>query len=249
MTTVMIEHFGVPASGRETRLRASAHERAADLLGGRTVWCAAGAPAGRRAAEELRSDLERSGGVRARMLPVDAVDPLRALAVRLDGMLRGAAAGQPLGAEERAVYAEGAQEADRLLGPQVRDGDVLVVLDALIGVLALAARERGAHVAWRPASAARGSGLPVRRFLQDRRPAVDAELTAWTQPAGRGGVRISVAAFMACPDRLAGRETTRVGRPDAEDTAWADVFADVVRSDRGESVGGRLHARPNVAAR
>jgi hypothetical protein len=48
-------------------------------------------------------------------------------------------------------------------------------------------------------------------------------------------------------DVIAVKEADETGRGDR--VAWATALADVIRADRAETVGGRLHARPAVAAR
>ena len=63
MTSLMLEHFGVPSSAQDMRLRERARSEAIDGLAGRTVWCAAAVPERRSAAEALRS---RLGGAVAR---------------------------------------------------------------------------------------------------------------------------------------------------------------------------------------
>jgi hypothetical protein len=37
--------------------------------------------------------------------------------------------------------------------------------------------------------------------------------------------------------------------PAAGELAWGCVLGEIVHADRGELVGGRMHARPTVAAR
>lgn len=57
MTTLVIEHFDTPASGRDSRRLELARQRAADDMAGRTVWCATAVPSARSAADALRACL------------------------------------------------------------------------------------------------------------------------------------------------------------------------------------------------
>lgn len=44
VTSVVIEQIEIPASSRQWRAITAARERVADVLAGRTVWCAAAIP-------------------------------------------------------------------------------------------------------------------------------------------------------------------------------------------------------------
>jgi hypothetical protein len=55
VTSLMLEHFGVPSSAQDMRRRERARSEAIDGLAGRTVWCAAAVPERGSAAEALRS--------------------------------------------------------------------------------------------------------------------------------------------------------------------------------------------------
>jgi hypothetical protein len=102
----MLEHFGVPSSAHDMRLRERARSEAIDGLAGRTVWCAAAVPERRSAAESLRSRLGGAGSVATGRLDIAADGPLRDLARQLDAMLSGHARGQrPLDAEQQEIYA------------------------------------------------------------------------------------------------------------------------------------------------
>src|SRR3954452_16675947 len=98
----MLEHFGVPSSAHDMRLRKRARSEAIDGLAGRTVWCSAAVPERRSAAEALRSRLSGAGAVATGRLDIAADGPLRALVRQLDTMLGGHAREQrPLDAKQQ----------------------------------------------------------------------------------------------------------------------------------------------------
>jgi hypothetical protein len=109
--------------------------------------------------------------------------------------------------------------------------DLVFLHDSGTAWLAQAARQRGAHVvrrvgtehAWEPA--------------RPHASAVDAYVMAWAR---------RIAALLPAPGLVALKE---MEPSPYEDLCWSSLLADVVRSDRDEHVGGRLHARPTVAAR
>jgi len=75
MTSFVVERFDTPGSARDTRAFDAADERTADVLAGRTVWCAAGQPAAGAAARELRACLGGVGlALTAAALPVHGPD-------------------------------------------------------------------------------------------------------------------------------------------------------------------------------
>ena len=61
MTSLVVERFDTPGSARDIRAFDAADERCADVLGGRTVWCAVGQPAAGAAARELERTLGMPG--------------------------------------------------------------------------------------------------------------------------------------------------------------------------------------------
>jgi len=148
-----------------------------------------------------------------------------------------------LGPAAREVYLQGAEQAERLIGGEVHPGDLVVLHDPAAGALAEAVRCRGAHAVWRvtlgPSSS---TALEAWLSLHRSRPCLDAYITDWP-PDG-------IAAFISAPDLLSAKEVRAHGRPPSLDQlGWTSILADVVTSDRDETVGGTLHARPSVAAR
>jgi hypothetical protein len=259
MATIVIEHFDQPSTARDARTLGDARRRAAEQLAGRTVWCAMALPAGRRRALELRARVAGAGpGVAAAPLEVTADEPLRRLAERLDGMLTGTApGGLELGAAEQDLYAEGTGRGDVLGGDAIGADaigadDVVVVHDALSAILARAVREQGAHTIWRIRVAERPApgAQEAFAFLQRFSPGVDAYIMAWIDRGPRRAVVERIAAAMPSAGVVAAKEfPARGAGDDPERLAWRTALAEVVRSDRGESVGGTLHPRPVVAAR
>jgi hypothetical protein len=84
MASLMSERFGVPARTRDARALGYAAERAVDLVGGRTVWCASAMPRSHEAAQALSDCLRRpdAGGVSAATLELSLMvmhDPVTAL--------------------------------------------------------------------------------------------------------------------------------------------------------------------------
>jgi len=149
VTSLMLEHFGVPSSAHDMRLRERARSEAIDGLAGRTVGCAAAVPERRSAAEALRSRLDGAGTVAASRLDIAADGPLRDLARQLDAMLSGHARGQrQLDAEQQEIYAGASRDGEALIGGAVRHDDIVVISDPFVTVLAEAVRERGALVVW-----------------------------------------------------------------------------------------------------
>ena len=96
-----------------------------------------------------------TSGVAVDCLALTASEPLAELGRRLEAMLHGAApAGDRLSRADGATWASGRLDGEALIGDAVAPDDVVVLHDALAAVIAEAARERGAHVAWRVDAAA-----------------------------------------------------------------------------------------------
>lgn len=251
MTSLVIEHVDAPATVRDERALSAAGDRAGDVLAGRTVWCVAAVPGSPRPALALRARLQGRPGIAARVLRVSSGDRLRGLAERIDGMLAGAAAGAVrLGAED--LEAERARSIDELIAAGVEAGDVVVAHDALGAMLAEAARERGAHVVWRLRRARRSpaTARPALELAHGLTRGLDAYVLSWLERGPRGDVVERVAAALPSAALVAAKEVpTRLAAGEPGRLAWRMALAEVVRSDRGESVGGTLHPRPSIAAR
>jgi hypothetical protein len=261
MTTLVLEHFDTPAGSRDMRAWGAAGERAADVLAGRTVWCAMALPNASRSAQHLRTRLDGAGpGVAAAPLQVTVGDQLRRLAERVDGMLAGISrgrAGDPwdeteLGRAEQELYADGARHSDELVGAGVGADDVFVAHDTLSAIVAGAIRERGAHAVWCVRVGGRSPATVMRAldFLRGFTNGVDAYVLTWRQRDPRGDVMERVAAVMPSMGLVSAKEfPTRSEGEGPRRLAWRMALAEVVRDDRGECVGGTLHPRPAVAAR
>jgi hypothetical protein len=227
-------------------------ERAAAEMAGRTVWCMTGLPAGRESARRLHALLNRLGaeGVAVRRRQVPAPEPLHALAERLERMLEGAAM-QParLGPAEEEIYAQAVGDGDALVGRDVGADDVVVLHDPQVAPLARVARERGAHVVWRPSIASthdEGAGRAW-GFLRHRGP-IDALLLTTHRPLGESAALERLMVAMPSVETVAARDI-RASREGSRETAWLGVLAGIVHDDRSETVGGIRHARPTVAVR
>lgn len=263
MTSVMIQHVAAPSSARDARRFARTRARAVDGLAGRTVWCTTALPAGQASARSLRACLGSGGDVTAGALDVAAGEPLRDVAQRLDDILRLAVAeaspirsrrATSLGPAERDVYAQAQREGEAMLGATVAPDDVVVLHDALTAVLAQAVRERGAHVVWDVmlgAAPGHATAHDVWTFLRPYTSPIDAFVMSWTEADPRGRPVEHIAAVMPSADVVATKEipTGDAGGEPCQTVGWSSVLADVVHQDRGEHVGGRLHARPAVAVR
>ncbi|HEV7529078.1 MAG TPA: hypothetical protein VGO29_09295 [Solirubrobacteraceae bacterium] len=253
--SLFVEQFDKPASARDAMALGAAAQRAGDVLAGRTIWCVIAMPGARRSADALRARVDGAGpGVAATSLQLTAAEPLRDLARQLEQMLGGVSTqgSSGLGPAEREAYARGALDGDDLLGDGVQAQDVVVVHDALSALVSQAARQRGAHVVWRFRVASRSQ--PARQdalqFLQRFTPGVDAHVTTWLQRDSHGELVQRVAAALPAAGMLATKQfRTRFTGEQPRRLAWRMVLAEVVRSDRGECVGGTLHPRPSVAAR
>jgi trehalose synthase len=254
VTSLVSEHFNAPGSAREARALGAARDRAGDTLAGSTVWCATALARARRPAQELRERLDgASPGLVASPLQVATDAPLQRLAELVDAMLAGTApAAGRLGASEHDVYAEGARSGDRLSDDHIRAGDVVVAHDPLSAMLALEARERGAHAVWHVRSARPSpAALEALEFLRAFTTGVDAYILTWLEPGPRGEPVECVAAVMPSAGVVATKDFRRVGggAADPRRLAWRAALAEVVSGDRGENVGGTLHPRPSVAVR
>lgn len=253
MTSLVTEHFGVPAGERDARAQDFARRRAAHELAGRTVWAAAALPQGRDAAERLTSCLlwAADSGVRAGRIDVAGEESLEPLAQFLDAMLRGTAAplARPGDADEHLCEdCVGASEA--LMGADVRADDVVVLHDPLTALLAQAIRERGAYAIWHvsvQAAAPEEAVTAALEFMRRFTGGVDAfvatsagQVTAAVPAAGVVAAKEVEMPPAAPGDHAAGPY---------ESLGWTGLLADVVQGRHGESVGGTLHARPVVAAR
>ena len=260
MPTLVIDRLEPSSSARRARRSDLGRARAADRLAGRTVWCAAALPSGRGSARTLRACLIADGCVPARKLEVAPDEPLRELGARLDQALRLAGAvasrtaveGAPLGRREHAMYTEGARGGEALAGDAIGPGDIVVLHDALTAALAEAARGRGAHVVWAvPLGAARGAVAAARDVLRPHARAIDAMVVSWTDPGDRPRGMEHIGAAMPSPGLLATKEIAATGAEAQalHNRGWSTLLADIVDRDRGECVGGTLHARPTVPAR
>lgn len=254
MTSLFTERFGRPASARDGRARAGAVERVAEVLAGRTVWCAASLPRARGAADGLRARLQGAGaGGGAATMQIEAEDGLKTIAESFQDMLDGDPAARPsIGDAERDAFAEGVTRCEQLLGERVAAEDVFVAHDALSAIAVQPARERGAHAVWRVRIAARSEGptLEALEFLARFTPGIDAYLLTWQGRGPRGEPLERVAAALPSPAQLAITEfPAQRGGEEPRGLAWRMALAEIVRSDRGECVGGTLRPRPVVAPR
>jgi hypothetical protein len=253
MTSFVAERFGGLRTPRSTRALELAGQRAGDVLAGRTVWCAASLPRARGPAEELRGHLRGAApDAEAATLPLQADEQMRALAGRVEDMLDGVGSSWPdLGEAERDAYAR-ASTSDEMFGVGVSGEDVVVVHDALSAIAIQAARERGAHAVWRieVSGAPRSSARVALEFLQAFTPGIDAYLLRWRERGSHGEMLESVGAALPSAGLLAAKEFPIGSRDDApRRLAWRMALAEIVRSDRGERVGGTIRPCPAVASR
>jgi hypothetical protein len=253
MTSLLIEHLDPPASVRVARAMDAAGERAGELLAGRTVWCASALPAAHSAGEALRARMDGAQpGSAAAPVSVPGDDDVRGAAEGLERMLEGGAAG---GAELDELAGDAytrAAGSDGLFGVSIAAEDVVVVHDALSTVVTGAARERGAHVVWRLRTAGSSASTARRalEFLRQVSPGTDAFVITWFHHGAHGELVESIGAAMPAAGLLATKEFSLPFSERApRRLAWTMALAEVVRSDRGECVGGRLHPCPHVAAR
>ena len=214
MTSLLVEHFDTAGGMRVTRALRAAEDRAADVLAGRTVWCAAREPACRAQAAQLRARV--AGG----------------------------------GPEVSAATLSPAY--DEAAGDWARPDDVVIAHDVSTLRFSESVREHGAHAVFRfrAGFAPTASAQAALRLLADIPACIDAYLLSWREDRGHGEVVERVLAAMPAAGIIAAKEFP-LGVPgqDPRPLAWRMAVAEVVRSDREEAVGGRLHAKPAVAAR
>ncbi len=254
MSSLLIEHLAVADSPRRARAHHVAGERAGDVLAGRTVWCATAVPRARRAAEHLRDQIEGAtpdGG--AETLHIQADERQLRAGEHLDRLLDGSDARRAdLPREEQESCAEAATRRD-LFDAGVGEGDVVVAHDALSAMLIEAVRELGAHSIWRLGLRGCSSTSGTRQaleFVHRFTPGVDAYVITWHERGRHGEIFESVAAAMPSAGILASKEfPSRSAGVEPRRLAWRMALAEIVRSDRGECVGGTLQPRPTVAAR
>lgn len=216
MTRLVVEHFDTAGGMRVARALGAAGDRVADVLAGRTVWCAAREAACRDDAAQLRARVTGAGpDVSAATLPATA-------------------------------------EGDDAAADWVRPDDVVIAHDVPTLRFSEAVREHGGHAVFRfragfapttPAQAAL-------ELLAEMPPCIDAYLLSWREDRGHGEVVERVVAAMPAAGIIAAKEFP-IGVPGANPRplAWRMAVAEIVRSDREEAVGGRLHVKPAVAAR
>lgn len=254
MTSLLIEHFDLPASTRDVRALDAAGDRVGEVLAGRTVWCVTALPGARRSAEALQARLEGAGpDVEAALLAVVADEEVRQIAARLDGMLGGRAAAVELGAADREACAQGARDGGALVGRGLRTGDVVVVHDPLSALVAEAAREHGARPVWHLRVAGPLNAVAARQaldFLGRFTSGLDAYVLGWREVGPHGQTVERVAAAMPAAGIVAAEEfPARATVEGPRRLAWRMALAEAVRTGREEAVGGTLRPRPAVAAR
>jgi hypothetical protein len=198
-----------------TRALGAAGDRVADILAGRTVWCAARKPAHRAQAAQLRARVSGAGpDVSAATLPSAAEDDSAADWVRPD--------------------------------------DVVIAHDAPTLGFAESVREHGGHAVFRFRAGYVPTASPqaALELLAAMPGCLDAYLLSWQEDRGHGEVVERVVAAMPAAGIIAAKEfALGVASEDPRPLAWRMAVAEVVRTDRLEAVGGRLHAKPTVAAR
>lgn len=211
MTHMTVERLGVASGRHAVRAFEFARERAVDALAGRTVWNATALPGADMSARLLRGQLELAGeGVAVGTLEVSTDDPLHQLAKRVDAMLGGEARTRvPLGHADQDAYREGVRGSDALVGEEIGFGDVVVMHDPLVAMLAQAIRERGAHAVWHvrvgPVTA-EPMAREARAFLKRFTASLDAYVTTTPHPVGRGVPGARITALMPAPDAVAAKD-------------------------------------------
>jgi hypothetical protein len=216
MTSLLVEHFDTAGGARVNRALGIAGDRVADVLAGRTVWCAASEADDRPEAAQLQARVAGAGpDVSAAMLPPAA-------------------------------------EAGDWAADWVRPDDVLIAHDAPTLRFSEAVREHGCHAVFRfrAGLVPTASALAALELLAEMPACIDAYLLNWREDRGHGEAVERVVAVMPAAGIVAAKEFS-LGVPgeDPRPLAWRMAVAEVVRTDREESVGGRLHAKPAVAAR
>jgi hypothetical protein len=235
-----------PLTNRDARLLERARRYADEQLAGRTVWCVAGLPGGREAALALRAILQPLRGERpvaVGCLEIEHGEPMTGLARRVEAMLEGSADPSPgLSREDGADYADACCDGEALIGDTIAADDVVVLHDVLAAITAEAARGRGAHVIWRIDAAASATAGEAWAFLRPHEHGVDGYVGEWLEPGDAPGrIGAIVPSTRAVPARHVDTGHAPAG--------WGGALAQVVQSDRYETVGGTVHARPMVAIR
>jgi hypothetical protein len=211
----------VPAYIRHARIREATLDRATEEMAGRTVWCVSGLAAGRSPARRLDELLRRLAGYG----------------------LAGRRRDLP-GPSEEEDYGQAVRSSDEVVGRVLAPEDVVVIQDMRAAVLATPARERGAHVVWSGAAApGREEQSRVRDFPSGG-AVIDALILTARLRSGEGATVERVTVALPSDASITARDI-----PASREAAWLPLLADIVRSDRLETVGGRLHARPTVAVR
>jgi hypothetical protein len=226
--SVVIEQLGLSPGARESRVTEWARDRAVDGLGGRTVWCIAALPERVSSSEALRACLSTDEGVDVACVELSGREPRRARPE----------SGPRARRRDRDAYDEEIAGAEALLSAGIRPDDVVVLHDARTATLAPALRARGVHVVWR----GRALDDAARAVMASCLRSIDAYLTAWREPRVPVG---HVAALIPASSVVTTRDVAR----GYDALAWASALADVVQSDRDDTVGGTFRARPAVAAR
>jgi hypothetical protein len=215
MTSLIVEHFDTAGGVRATRALEAAGDRVADVLSGRTVWCAATDLACRAQAAQLRARVASGGPV------VSAVTL------------------PPAGRTGDAA-------------DWVRPDDVVIAHDAPTVSFSEAVREHGGHAVFRfrAGFVPTASAQVALELLAEMPACIDAYLLSWREDRGHGELVERVVAAMPAAGIIAAKEFP-LGVPgeDPRPLAWRMAVAEVVRTDREEAVGGRLHAKPAVAPR
>jgi hypothetical protein len=104
-----------------------------------------------------------------------------------------------------------------------------------------------------PLGAAPGGGAVAVAWevLRPHARAIDAMVMSWTDPGDRPQGMEHIGAAMPSPGLLAAKEIAATGAEAQalHNRGWSTLLADIVDRDRGECVGGTLHARPAVPRR
>jgi hypothetical protein len=235
-----------PFTNRDARLLERARRYADEQLAERTVWCVAGLPGSHEAAWALRATLQLlrgEGQVAVDCLEIEHGEPMTGLARRVEAMLEGSAdPSRGLSREDAADYADACRDGEALIGDAIAADDVVVLHDVLAAITAEAARDRGAHVIWRIDAAGSATAGEAWAFLHPREHGVDGYVGEWLEPGDAQG---RVGAIVPSTRAVAARDVDTGQAP----AGWGGALAQVVHSDRHETVGGTVHARPMVAIR
>jgi hypothetical protein len=198
--------------------------RAIDELAGRTVWSATSLPAAPAPAQTLDGDLRASGegSIGLGSIEVSTGESLRELA-------------------------RGLSATELPDGVRIAPGDVVVLHDPLVTMLAQAVRDHGAHAVWHVTvgPAPRGAAVPTQGLFDRFAASLDAYVTTWRRPVGRRLLGERLTALMPSAGVIATKALTT--EPLEQPSGWCCLLAEVVQTDRDEHVGGTLHARPAIA--